>query len=213
MNYRNHDNREIRSKPEREIIVTSVCPNCHKAFAYNKQISRRKKYCSHECCIAYNIQPPAVRKLKAKKHAKKATVNICPRCGKEFKAHGCAKYCPECLEWLAYNAKTAGERDRYTRNFNTRKDCMNRPYICKTRDPMGNYVKKTDKAEKPKITVFGRQYETVKDLCEDFGIARVRLANRLKKGYTCEEAIELILNESSCGMIKQYVKRLKGERR
>lgn len=113
------DNRKIRALPERAIWITKTCPECGKQFTYNKQIARNKKFCSHKCTVKYNYRMFYRHHIR-KEHYKSVKKHICPRCGNEFYAHPNAKYCPKCLEWLAYNSK---EHCIYKNQYNSRKDC------------------------------------------------------------------------------------------
>lgn len=99
---------------------------------------------------------------------------ICPRCGKHFIAHPNAKYCSECLKWLAYHADTSIERARYTRNFNTRRDCK-------------GYIE----IRKP-IFIFGKEYQSIREICKTFDINEGQYYYYKKhKGYTPEKIIKI----------------------
>lgn len=115
------DCNELRIKPERAIYVTQVCPECHKKFTFNKQISRRKKYCCNRCMRTAEIRR---NKNKRKRYYIPTTgvIKTCPRCGKEFKANGNAKLCKECLIYLAGHAEH--NRSDYIETLETRQDCI-----------------------------------------------------------------------------------------
>lgn len=198
-----YDNAVIRKQNSRAIWATAICPCCHKEFAYNKQISRRKKFCCDDCRVEYNRKPTYQKKGRQEL----IKDNICPRCGKTFKAHPCAKYCPDCLEWLCYNAPTVRQRWRYVNSFNIRHDCIDRDYIYKYGKPL------IESTKRQSVIVFGIEYKTIKDLCKAFSISKGQYKLRMDRGYTPEEAIEEIINDGSCEMLKTYIRRLKSEQR
>lgn len=189
------------------IWCTKTCPVCGKKFTFNKQIERRRKYCCDKCRnTVYVEEKNRQRKIRYYK-TRVLKPPTCPRCGRKFNAHGDAKYCPDCLEWLAHNEPNGIKRRQYIRNFNVRKDCANRDYIETNR-------KRKRKVEKtiPKIKVFDREFDTVKEMCESFGIGRGAYETRIRKGYTPEEIIEDKINEGNCSILKAYIRRLKNER-
>lgn len=178
---KHYDNKELRHLPERIILDTKVCPNCHKEFTYNKQITRRKKFCSYECYYSYHFQNDGYRdQRKAYYHkthpeADGKTERTCARCNKKFRAMTTAKYCPDCLEWLAHNEPDKWKRRHYADSFNIRKDCQDRNYI--------------EVNERKHIIAFGKEYWSVKDFCKTFGITQNQYYYRKSIGYTPEQIV------------------------
>lgn len=180
--------KETRHLPENAIYVTATCPNCKKEFTYNRQINRRQKYCSYECRYEYLYKNQGYRDKNLNKYYEAHpngidSTYICLRCGKEIKQKRPVKYCPDCLEWLAHNETNNYKRRQYIANFNSRSDCLDRPYI--------------DYENHNKITAYGKTYKSKAELCREYNIPYFKFIRDLKRGISAEDAInkERISNE------------------